>query len=62
MTKTQKIRAGYYEYQGKEIELMDEKAERYPGDLDYGKWTVIENNERWLATFSTLKEAKQAIN
>lgn len=61
MTKTTKIRAGYYEYKGREIELKDEKAEVYPGDLDYGQWTVTENNERWLATFSTLKEAKQAI-
>ena len=62
MEKTTKIRAGYYEYKGREIELQDEKAEVYPGDIDYGRWTITENNHHeWLATFPTLKETKQAI-
>lgn len=56
-----KLRPGLYRFYNHLIEKLDERAERYPSDLDYGKWQVSDHKETWLATFSTLDDALRAI-
>jgi len=66
-----KIRAGLWKYRKHLIELRNESAEVYPGDLDYGTWSVtaddisaliLNNADRWLTTYPTLNEAKIAVD
>lgn len=62
-----RIRPGLYRTEDKRIsiERMDEAAEVYPENLDYGEWRVTEHgmydDNIWLSHFPTLKAAKEAI-
>jgi hypothetical protein len=67
--RAKKIRAGYYEYRGWEIELLDEQAERYPGDTGYGEWRTYDYKTVTFQGpglgddfYETLKAAKEAID
>ena len=58
--KATKIRAGLYEYQGKEIEHLNSSDGDWNGYE--GLWRVTENNEIWYMHYKTLKSAKEAID
>lgn len=65
--KAFKVREGMYGYQHYIIERMDEAAGNQPGDPDHGRWVIrgdgfITKPARWDATFSTLRDAKKALN
>jgi hypothetical protein len=68
MMAAKKIRGGLYEYRNYLVERLDERAEVYPGDDWYGRWTVwgisdqYNDRERWLVQFYTMRDAIEAID